>query len=136
MTPFARFAFFAVARDASFVTLAAATLMVAFSFEPPLAFKIGTTVALIFSIGLIIRSYFLTEERLLRSEVWRALRPDERPTGIQGRQLARAQLEELLLRFAKPPLESPVFSTVQPWCFRWARRGSDSFVSTVAKNLR
>jgi hypothetical protein len=84
MTPFARFAFFAVARDASFVTLAAATLMVAFSFEPPLAFKIGATVALIFSIGLIIRSYFLTEERLLRSEVWRALRPDERPAGIQG----------------------------------------------------
>jgi hypothetical protein len=83
------------------VTLAAATLMVAFSFEPPLAFKIGATVALIFSIGLIIRSYFLTEERLLRSEVWRALRPDERPAGIQGRQLARAQLEELLLRFAK-----------------------------------
>jgi len=101
MTPFARFAFFTVARDASFVTLAAATLMVAFSFEPPLAFKIGATVALIFSIGLIIRSYFLTEERLLRSEVWRALRPDERPAGIQGRQLARAQLEELLLRFAK-----------------------------------
>ena len=101
MTPFARFTFFTVARDASFVTLAAATLMVAFSFEPPLAFKIGATVALIFSIGLIIRSYFLTEERLLRSEVWRALRPDERPAGIQGRQLARAQLEELLLRFAK-----------------------------------
>ena len=101
MTPFARFAFFTVARDASFVTLAAATLMVAFSFEPPLAFKIGATVALIFSIGLIIRSYFLTEERLLRSEVWRALRPDERPAGIQGRQLARAQLEELLLRFER-----------------------------------
>ena len=101
MNPFARFAFFTIARDASFVTLAAATLMVAFSFEPPLAFKIGATVALIFSIGLVVRSYFLTEERLLRSEVWRALRPDERPAGEQGRQLARAQLEELLLRFAK-----------------------------------
>lgn len=57
MNPFARFAFFTIARDASFVTLAAATLMVAFSFEPPLAFKIGATVALIFSIGLVVRSF-------------------------------------------------------------------------------
>jgi hypothetical protein len=101
MNPFARFAFFTMVRDAGFVALTAATLMLAFSFKPPLAFKIGATVALIFSIGLIIRSYFLTEERLLRSEVWRALPPNERPAGIQGRQLARAQLEELLLRFAK-----------------------------------
>jgi hypothetical protein len=101
MIPFARFAFFTIARDASFVTLAAATLMVGFSFVPPLAFKIGATIALIFSIVLLVRSYFLTEERLLRSEVWQALRPDERPAGEYGRQLARAQLEELLLRFAK-----------------------------------
>lgn len=83
MNPFARFAFFTMARDASFVALAAGTLMVGYSFEPPLAFTIGATVALIFSIGLLVRSYFLTEERLLRSEVWRALRPDERPAGAQ-----------------------------------------------------
>ena len=73
MNPFARFAFFTMVRDTSFVALAAGTLMVGYSFEPPLAFTIGATVALIFSIGLLVRSYFLTEERLLRSEVWRAL---------------------------------------------------------------
>ena len=101
MIPFRRFAFFTVARDASFVALAAATLMLAFSFEPALAFKIGATVALIFSLLLLARSYFLTEERFLRSEAWRALNPDERPAGNHGRRLARAQLEELLLRFAK-----------------------------------
>jgi hypothetical protein len=101
MIPFRRFAFFTVARDASFVAVAAVTLMVAFSFEPPLAFKIGATVALMFSIGLLIRSYLLTEERFLRSEAWRALKSDERPMGEHAQQLARAQLEELLLRFAK-----------------------------------
>ena len=101
MIPFRRVAFFTVARDASFVALAAATLMVAFSFAPPLAFKIGATVALIFSVGLLIRRYFLTEERFLRSEAWRALRPEERPAGQHGRELARAQLEGVLLRFAK-----------------------------------
>jgi hypothetical protein len=101
MLPFRRFAFFTMARDASFVTLAAAMLMLAFSFEPPLAFKIGASVALMFSIGLLIRSHLLSEERFLRSEVWRALRPEERPAGKHGPQLARAQLDELLLRFAK-----------------------------------
>lgn len=101
MVPFRRFAFFTVARDASFVTLAAATLMVAFSFEPSLALKIGATVALIFSIGLLIRSFLLTEERFLRSEAWYALRPEERPIGDDEQRLAHAQLQELLLRFAK-----------------------------------
>lgn len=101
MIPFRRFAFYTVARDAAFVALAAATMMVGASFEPPLAFKIGATVALIFSIGLLIRAYLLTEERFLRSEAWRALRPEERPAGEDERRLAQAQLEELLLRAAK-----------------------------------
>ena len=77
--PCARFAFFTLARDSAFVALAAGTLMVGFSFEPPLAFTIGATVALIFSIGLLARGYFLTEERFLRSEAWRALRPERAP---------------------------------------------------------
>jgi hypothetical protein len=101
MIPCARFAFFTLARDACFVTLAAATMMVGFSFEPSLAFKIGATVALVFAILLLGRSYFLTEERFLRSEAWRALRPEERPAGEHGRQLARAYVQELMLRFAK-----------------------------------
>lgn len=101
MIPFTRFAFFTVARDSAFVTLAASTMMVASSFEPPLAFKIGATVALIFSVLLMIRIILLTEERLLRSEVWRALRPDERPADERERRLAHAHFEELLLRFAK-----------------------------------
>lgn len=101
MYPFTRYAFFTLARDASFVTLGGATMMVAASFEPAMAFKIGATVALIFSLLLMVRSYFLTDERFRRSEVWRALRPDERPAGDHGRLAARAQMEELMLRFAK-----------------------------------
>lgn len=101
MFPFTRYAFFTLARDASFVTLAGATMMVAASFEPAVAFKIGATVALTFSLLMLFRSYFLTDERFRRSEVWRALRPDERPAGDHGRLVARAQMEELMLHFAK-----------------------------------
>lgn len=101
MIPCRSFAFYTLARDASFVALAAATMMLAASFEPPLAFKIGATVALTFSLLLLARLFFLTDERFRRSEAWLALRPEERPAGEDGRKFARAQLEELLLRFAK-----------------------------------
>jgi len=91
--PCARFAFFTLARDSVFVALAAGTLMVGFSFEPPLAFMIGATVALIFSIGLLARGYFLTEDRFLRSEAWRALRPDERPPWPMGATTSPGRVE-------------------------------------------
>lgn len=102
MLPCARFAFFTLARDASFVALAGLLLMIAAaSFALPLAFKIGATVALLFCLLLLARSYFMTEERFLRSEAWRSLRPEERPAGQSGARVARAECRELMLRFAK-----------------------------------
>ncbi len=101
MIPCARFAFFTLTRDSLFVALAAALLMLAFSFEPPLAFKVGATIALIFSVGLLARSYFMTEERFRRSEAWRALTPEERPAGDLGPRLAKEHFQMLLLRFAQ-----------------------------------
>jgi hypothetical protein len=101
MITFTRFAFFALARDSIFVLLAVATLMLAFSFEPVLAFKIGATLELFFSLLLLLRSFCLTENRFVHSEVWRVLKSDERPAGKFGQQLAQARFEELLLRFAK-----------------------------------
>lgn len=101
MIPCARFAFFTLTRDSLFVALAAALLMVAFSFEPPLAFKVGASVALVFSIGLLVRCYFLSEERFRRSEAWRALTPEERPAGDLGPRLAQEHFKVLLLRFAQ-----------------------------------
>jgi Ca2+/Na+ antiporter len=101
MIRFERFARFTVTRDAFFVTLAAALLMLALSYDSPLALWIGATAALVFSLSLIMRSYRLTEERFTRSEVWRALFPDERPAEPAGRELAQARFNELLLHFAK-----------------------------------
>jgi hypothetical protein len=75
--------------------------MIAFSFQPPLAFEIGATMALVFTIVLLVRSHLLTHERFLRSEVWRGLEPEERPAGEHGVQIARDYMQELLLRFAK-----------------------------------
>jgi hypothetical protein len=101
MIHFTRFAIFALARDSMFVLLAVATLMLAFSFEPVLACKIGATLELIFSLVLLLRGFCLTESRFAHSEVWRVLNSDERPVGKFGQQLPQARFEELLLSFAK-----------------------------------
>jgi hypothetical protein len=101
MDAFHRFAFFTTARDASFVALAAATLMLAFSFEPALACFVGGNVALIFTLGLLLRVACLSDERIVRTEVWRILTPQERPVDETERRQARDDFQELLLRFAK-----------------------------------
>jgi hypothetical protein len=103
MIAFSRYAYFTVFRDACFVALAAGLLMLALgvSYEPWLSFQVGAGVSLAFSIFLILRARYLTEERLLRSEAWQSLRADQRPGDELGRALARARLEHLLLRFAK-----------------------------------
>jgi hypothetical protein len=101
MNPFTRFAYYTVTRDASFVALASGMVMLSFSFWPSVAIDVGAIIALMFSIGLLIRAGFLTEERLTRCEVWRALRDEERPEGEEAQRWARAELQEILLRFAK-----------------------------------
>jgi hypothetical protein len=101
MNSFVRFAFFTIARDASFVALAGAILMVAFSFDPGLSLFVGAAIALLFTLILILRFLFLSEEAVARSEPWRALAPHERPSGEGGMRIACEEFEFLLLRFAK-----------------------------------
>ena len=101
MGAFRRFAFAITARDTTFVAVAAATLMLAFSFAPALALTIGANIALLFAIGLLLRAACLSERRIDRTEAWRSLRPQERPVGDAGRRSARDDLQEVLLRFAK-----------------------------------
>lgn len=101
MNRFAQFAFSTTLRDASFVALAAITLMIGFSFNPPLALVIGAHIALIFSLALLYRVTTLTEDRVKRTEAWRVLEPHERPDGDFALAAAHDRLEEVLLRFSK-----------------------------------
>ena len=91
-----------VARDAGFVALAAVILMmIGFAYAPTFAFKSAATVALAFSVTLILRASWLTDEGVHRLEAWRNLEPGQRPLGEGGRRWARASFEELLLSTAK-----------------------------------
>ena len=100
MSPFRRLAEQIVARDAGFVALAGITLMIAFSFEPPTAFKSGGTVALVFAVGQILRASRLTDDGVDRVEAWRfreASRRQRPPLGARSfRGTAPARGEDCL----------------------------------------
>lgn len=101
MDAFSRFAFFTVVRDASFSALAAGILMIAYSFDLSLALVIGASVAMFFTAVMLVRALFLTEERVVATEPWLVMQPEERPVGDAGRAYAYEQLETMLLAGAK-----------------------------------
>lgn len=100
MEAFRLFAALTVARDAGFTTLAAIILMVAFSFEPAIAFSIGASIALTFSVFLLLRADGLDEDHIASTEPWRILEPEERPRGTSDRSTACDVFEQILFRFA------------------------------------
>ncbi len=101
MDSFGRIAFFTIARDASCSAIAAAILMVAYSFDPPLAFFLGASVALFFTGVMLVRFVLLSEDRIVASEPWQVMEPEQRPVGHDGLRGALDQFERMLLRFAK-----------------------------------
>jgi hypothetical protein len=101
MDTFARFAFFTIARDASFSALAGGILMVAYSFDPPLALVIGASVAMFFATVMLVRALFLTEDRVVATEPWQVMEPEQRPVGDAGRAVACDRFETMLLGAAK-----------------------------------
>jgi hypothetical protein len=101
MDTFVRLAFFTIARDASFSALAAGILMVAYSFNPPLALVLGASVVMFFTAVMLVRALFLSEDRVVATEPWLVMEPDERPIGDDGRAVACAQFETMLLGAAK-----------------------------------
>jgi hypothetical protein len=101
MDTFARFAFFTIARDAGVSAFAACILMVAYSFNPPLALVLGASVAMFFAGVMLVRALFLTEDRVVATEPWLVMEPDQRPVGDAGRAVACQRLETMLLGAAK-----------------------------------
>lgn len=101
MKPFQEKAFSLLVWRAFLATLIALLLIVARSYRLAVAFFIGANVALLFSLGLIVWSHQLTDDRIVATEAWRMLRPDQRPAGLGGRRWARLYLNDVALRFAK-----------------------------------
>jgi len=101
MDTFARVALLRVVLDASCAAIAATIVMIAYSFDPPLALFSGALIALFFASVMLIRALFVTEDRVVQSELWQIIEPEQRPIGDDGRRMARAWMERAFLRFAK-----------------------------------
>jgi len=101
METFTRLAFFTIVRDASIATLAAAILMFAYSFDLPLAFVVAASVAMFYMTVMLVRALMLTEDRVVATEAWLVMQPQQRPTGATGRADATERLGTMLLRAAK-----------------------------------
>lgn len=101
MDAFARLAFVTVARDALSAFLAGMILMVAYSFDPPLALVIGASVAMFFTAVMMVRAFFLTEEKVANTDPWAVMQPEERPIGDGALAYARERLQIAMLRGAK-----------------------------------
>ena len=78
MGPFQENAFYLLAWRAFLVALITLAVMITHSFELAAAFLIGANVALLFSLGLIVWSAWLSEERIVRTEAWRCF--EAKPT--------------------------------------------------------
>ena len=101
MDPFRETAFCLLVWRAFLTALVTVLLIVLSRFQLALAFLVGANVALLFSLGLIVWSELLTDDRIVWTAAWRMLAPQERPAGIAGRRWARRDLSEMSLAFAK-----------------------------------
>ena len=88
-------------RDAAFVVLFGFGVMVAFSFRLATAFSAAGLVALLFSVGMILRAWRLTAAHVPRLEAWHHVFPENRPQDDVSLSWAREQVQEVFLHAAK-----------------------------------
>jgi hypothetical protein len=101
MTPFRENAFYLMVWRAFLASLIGLVLIATHSIALAAAFLIAANMALLFSLGLIVWSEHLNEERIVWTEAWRMLSPRQRPAGRAGRRWAQGCLRETALRFAE-----------------------------------
>jgi hypothetical protein len=76
-------------------------LIVLNDLQPPVAFLAGADIALLFALGLILKTRSLREDNISRDTFWRAVPQRDRPRGQSGLRMARAMVERILLSFAR-----------------------------------
>jgi len=99
--PFRENAFYLIVWRAFLAALIGFVLIVTHDIALTAAFLVTAIMTLLFSLGLIVWSEQLNEERIVWTEPWRMLKPSQRPAGRAGRKWAYGCLREMALRFAK-----------------------------------
>jgi hypothetical protein len=94
-------AFYLTVWHAFLATLVAVLLIVVNDFESTTALLIAANLTLLFALVLVARATGLTEQRIVRGQLWRTVPPKQRPAGEAGLRMARDVLEVTWLRFAR-----------------------------------
>jgi hypothetical protein len=93
-------AWISVGRGCGFAGVALLTLMFAFSFHLPLAFKAGGIVALMTCFFLLLKGWQAPMRPYKRTEVWYMLRPEDRPPAAVAQTLIGQTLRRTYFTFA------------------------------------
>ena len=99
--PFQERAFYLFAWRAWVVALVVIVNVIARDFDMRAALLICGKMALLFSLALVLYAKWLSDDRIVRIEPWRAIAPSERPAGAGGRRWAYMYVRDLSLRFAQ-----------------------------------
>jgi drug/metabolite transporter (DMT)-like permease len=76
-------------------------LIVLNDLQPPVAFLAGANIALLFALGLILKTRSLKEDNISRDTFWCTVPRRDRPRGQSGLRMARVMFERILLSFAR-----------------------------------
>jgi len=86
----------------AFLALLSALLLISLNdLDAHAACLAGADIALLFALGLIVKSRSLNEHSIVRCAFWRALPARERPRSEIGRRMAYSMLERVWLHSAK-----------------------------------
>lgn len=96
-----RLAFVTVARACGFATLGVALMMVAASFDPGAALRLGGALALLLSLVLILKGVNARRLDHRRTELWLYLDASARPQEAVARTLVGEALREAYLTCAR-----------------------------------
>ena len=86
----------------AFLALLCGLLLIALNhLDAHAACLAGADIALLFALGLIMKSRALNEQSIVRGHFWRALPSNKRPRSEGGRRMAYSILERIWLNSAK-----------------------------------
>ena len=95
-----KLAWVSVGRGCGFAGVALLTLMFAFSFHLPLAFKVGGIVALITCLFLLMKGWHAPNRPYKRTELWLMLKPEDRPPAAIAQRIIGQVLRRTYFTFA------------------------------------
>ncbi|UPY37265.1 hypothetical protein [Sediminicoccus sp. KRV36] len=110
------FADISIRRACAFVGLGAATVMIALSFDPVLAFRTGAEITALLAVGLAISAWRTPRRNIRHSEVYAMLRGAGVPPNWLSAEVNRTQIAAVLRARLAWHAERVAVTAIALWC--------------------